>query len=421
MERYKILIVDDEINILNTLKRLLRNEDLEVIITTSQGVALDHLRNSEIALLISDQKMPHMEGLHLLETAKKVSPKTLRMMITGYADTQTALKAINVAGVYRFLTKPWIDAELVTVVRDAIKTYSSTIKSSKLLQLMADRGEIGQDESLNSAVTKHIGESLQDLNRWEDSPRDRPNGFIEMMRKTLHFNAPDISSHCQRVASLAIRMGQKLDLKVQECVDLEIAASLHDLGKVGLPPEFFNLPPKSLSPYQQNLLDSHPNRGAQLFFQVPGMKPIAQAIEHHHEAFDGSGFPHGLKGTTIPLASRIIYAADSYDKALSGMVEGVGELPGHALDYMENYLTAKLDPEVFAALKECILIFETSKEVNIETNDLKPGMILSRELRTAANVLLFAEFTSLTDFQIEMIKERQEIDPVIGGVFIHKT
>ena len=218
-----------------------------------------------------------------------------------------------------------------------------------------------------------------------------------------------------------MRISEKLELKLQECVDLEIAASLHDIGKIGLPLDFCSLPLDSLSPYQKNLLNSHPKRGSELLVGVPGMKTIAQAIEHHHEAFDGSGYPQKLEGTAIPLASRIIYAADTYDKALSGMFEGVEGLPGHALEFMERDLGPKFDPLVLGALKECILVVGVTSEVNIEVNDLKTGMVLSRELRTAANVLLFAEFTSLTDFQIEMIKERQETDPVIGGVFIQKT
>jgi len=420
MERYKVLIIDDEINILNTLKRVLRSDDLEIIITTSQGVALDHLRNSEIALLISDQKMPHMEGTHLLEQAKKISPKTLRIMITGFADTQTALKAINVAGVYRFLTKPWIDAELITVVRDAIKSYTTTMKSSRLLQLMADRGELSGDEPLDPEIASHIGDSLKELSRWEESPRERPAGSIEMMRKTLQFHAPDISSHCQRVAELSVRIGNKLDLKVQESLDLEIAASLHDIGKVGLPLEILNLPESSLSEYQKKLIRSHPRRGNELISQIPGMKSIASVIARHHEAFDGTGYPDGLDSKSIPLASRIIFAADRYDNALSGKVEGVINLPSHVLQYMESELSSKLDPEVFQALKDCILIFNAAEEVSVEPEQLKPGMVLTRELRTASDVLLFAEFTELTDFHIEIILEREDTDPILGGVFVQK-
>ena len=420
MERYKVLVVDDEINILNTLKRLLRSDDLEVLITTSQGVALDHLRNSEIALILSDQKMPHMEGTHLLEQARSLSPKTIRIMVTGYADTQTAMKAINIAGVHRFLTKPWIDAELITIVREAGKTYATTVKSGKLLNLLVKRGELAPEDSLDEEVSRHLADSLKDLSRWEETARERPPGVIEMMRKTLHFHGPEISAHCQRVAELCVRIGNIIGLKVQESMDLEIAASLHDIGKIGLPEEVLKLPETSLSDYQLKLLNTHPKRGAELLSQIPGMQAIARIIAHHHEAYDGSGFPSGLLENTIPLASRILFVADQYDKALSGKVEEVDAVPGHVLQYLESDLLPKLDSEVLKALKECIIVQKPAKEINVQPRDLIPGMVLTRELRTAADVLLFAEFTELTPFHIEIIQERQDSDPILGGVFIQE-
>jgi response regulator RpfG family c-di-GMP phosphodiesterase len=417
MATYKILIVDDEINILNTLKRLLKNQDYEIVITTSQGVALDHLKNSPVAVIISDQRMPQMQGTHLLEKARSLSPETVRIMLTGYADMQSAMDAINIAAVHRYLTKPWIDAELVTIIRDAVRTYATSSKSKGLLKLMLKkRGETGEIE-FDEGLGRFLSDSQADLSQLAQEPKDRPQEMLEMFKKMLHFHSASLSQHCQRVGVLCKRLSPKLSLCPQDAFDLELAAQLHDLGKVGIPESLFLKPEPELSDYERNLVDSHPSRAKQLLSHLPGMQSIAHLISCHHEHFDGSGYPKGLQGESIPRLSRILTVADQFDRAMD--LEVSLKDPKIALKHLKDQ-TQRFDPEVLQVL-ESVVMPQKQRTREVRPEDLEPGMIVTQEVRTSSNYLLLAEFTKITDFHIEQIRNHEESDPILTLIHVEET
>jgi len=415
MATYKILIVDDEINILNTLKRLLKNSDYEILITTSQGVALDHLSNSSVAVIISDQRMPHMQGTHLLEKARSISPETVRIMLTGYADMQSAMDAINIAAVHRYLTKPWIDAELVTIIQEAVRTYATSSKSKGLLELMLKKqGEAGEVE-FDEGLGRYLADSRKDLAKLTQDSMNRPQEMLEMFKKMLHFHSASLSQHCQRVGTVCRQLASHLSLDPQDGLDLELAAQLHDLGKVGIPEILLDKSEFELSDYEDRILKSHPQRANQLLNNVPGMQAISNLILCHHEHFDGSGYPKGIQGKDIPLLSRILLVADQYDRAL--YLKSSVQESTHALKTLKEQGPERFDPEILKAL-ESVAMPQKTVAREIRPEDLKPGMVVTREVRTASNHLLLAEFTEITEFHLEQIRNHEQSDPILTLIHV---
>jgi len=159
---FKILLVDDEENVLKALKRLfIEDEGLEVHTASSGREGLELLKNTEFAVIVSDQRMPEMTGVEFLQQAKELFPDAVRIMLTGYADIHATIKAINDAGAYRYITKPWNDKEIKFIIKEALD-YFRLIKENKYLLALT----VKQKEELNTWSKKlenHVRKQIADL------------------------------------------------------------------------------------------------------------------------------------------------------------------------------------------------------------------------------------------------------------------
>ncbi len=137
----KILFVDDEENVIRSLQRLFIDEGYDIFAVTSAGKGLEILRDNEIAVIVSDQRMPQMSGAEFLEAARKIRPDSVRIILTGYADAQTAIDAINKGGAYRYIAKPWNDDDLILAVRGAVEQYRLIGENRRLVELTKKQNE----------------------------------------------------------------------------------------------------------------------------------------------------------------------------------------------------------------------------------------------------------------------------------------
>lgn len=153
----KVLFVDNEENILTSLRRLTMNEDFEILLANSAAEALDLLKGAEnVALIVSDQRMPDMTGVEFLAKARNAAPDALRIILTGYADINATIDAINIGGAYRYLSKPWVDEDMLEVLRDGVNKYI-LLKGGKELadRLMTQNEELKEwNVNLKNRVMK---------------------------------------------------------------------------------------------------------------------------------------------------------------------------------------------------------------------------------------------------------------------------
>ncbi len=152
--KHAILFVDDDENILNSLRRLFRREGYEILLAKSGTEGLEVLKNHQVSLIISDQRMPEMIGAEFLAKAKEISPQSMRIMLTGYSDLDAATQAINQGGISRFITKPWDDDELKMVVRDAIQRIDLEVQNLFLTEQL--RHKNAALENFNSQLEKAV-------------------------------------------------------------------------------------------------------------------------------------------------------------------------------------------------------------------------------------------------------------------------
>jgi putative nucleotidyltransferase with HDIG domain len=285
---YKILIVDDEPANLRLLERLFRR-DYSVLTASSGQEALRLLGQHDVALLVTDQRMPGMTGTELLKQIADTRPHMVRMILTGYTDVGALVEAINCGQVYRYVTKPWDNDDLRLTIARALEHYETNKSHHEL-------------EVANGRLSLRLREMTQ--------------GFVRAIADALEARNPFVYGHARRVGGYAGAIGRRMHLGVESLEKLALAALLHDVGKIGTPDSVL-LKPSALTEDERAVVRLHAERGARMLAGQPEMEEVAAAVRHHHENYDGTGYPEGLAGEQIPVASRIIRVADAYDAMTS--------------------------------------------------------------------------------------------------------
>lgn len=281
--QYKILCVDDETANLRLLERLFR-DSYDVYTAASGAEALELLEVHDIAVIISDQRMPGMTGIDFLKRAAEMRRQTVRIMLTGYTDAGTLVEAINSSVVYKYVTKPWINEDLAATVKRALQHYE-TMKGQRQLQL--------QNERLQSSLS---------------AARD---AFVEVLMQRLDAKDPFARGHAERVRDLSVAIGESLGLERPELEKLALAAYLHETPLTGLTGEAIESPKTSDSDYR--FIESCFEHALELFDRVSDLDEVATVLRFQFEHYDGSGQPHGFSHDQIPLQARILSVANAFD------------------------------------------------------------------------------------------------------------
>jgi response regulator RpfG family c-di-GMP phosphodiesterase len=280
---YKLLIVDDEPANLRLLERLFSRE--YYCLTASSGAdAIQLLEQHDVAILITDQRMPQMTGIELLKRTSELRPHMVRILLTGYTDVEALVEALNCGLVYMYITKPWKNDELKLKVSRAIEHYENNKKHSAL-----------------TVANERLNLRLNEMKL----------GFVAALAQALEAKDEYEHEHAFRVSSYADAIAEKLGLSDEDRSDLSSAALLHNLGHLGTPEKVLTTVP--LTSDELQIFRSHPERAARLLSAIPELRNVADIIRFHRENFDATGYPRGLGGEQIPLACRIIRVAEAYD------------------------------------------------------------------------------------------------------------
>ena len=285
---HKILLVDDEPANLRLLERLFRR-DYEVMSAASGEDALRLLAQHDAALIITDQRMPGMTGVELLKRTAGMRPHMVRIILTGYTDMEALVDAINCGQIYRYIAKPWDNGDLRLTVAQALKHYEAN--RSRYEAEEANRRLAGRLQAMTEGVVRAIADTLEAKDRY-------------------------VYGHARRVSGYATAIGRRMRLSVNTLEQISLAALLHDVGKISTPDSIL-LKPAALTEEERAVVRLHSERGARLLGAIPEMEEVAAGVRHHHENYDGSGYPNGLAGERIPLAARVIRVADAYDAMTS--------------------------------------------------------------------------------------------------------
>jgi len=283
----RILLVDDEEGIRASLATYLETAGYEVDPAADAMGARDLLHERSYDLVLTDISMPEVSGLDLLQEIKEKWPGLEVIMITGYLDISFAIQAMR-RGAYDFFTKPFnYEKILLTITR---------VEEKRQLEEQAGRYELLKRQ--REFEERAILETTLGLARAVEE-RDR-------------FNV----GHGKRTVEFAMLMGTRLHFTEDRLRFLRYAALLHDIGKIGIDDKILNKPNR-LDEAEYDAIKRHPEIGEYILTPISFLRDIAKVVRHHHERWDGSGYPDGLSGESIPLDARVLCIADYFDSITS--------------------------------------------------------------------------------------------------------
>ncbi|HTD06265.1 HD domain-containing phosphohydrolase [Undibacterium sp.] len=411
-----ILCVDDEPNILASLRRLFRIHGYSVLTAPGGQEGLALLETEAVDLVISDMRMPTMDGAAFLEHVRSRWPDTMRLLLTGYADVQSIVEAINRGEIYRYITKPWDDHDIVLVVRHALERKALETEKRRLEALTHRQNE--ELKLLNASLEAKVQERTAELQTVNEKLKNNFLTSIKVFSNVIEMRGGKLVGHSRRVADLARRIALRMGMSAREGQEIFVAGLLADIGKIGFSDDLLDIPVNMMNGDQLGQFHKHTIRAEQLLMPLEDLQGTARILRSQHERYDGAGFPDGLSGDDIPLGSRILAVASDYDNLQQGVLVQRRVAAEDAQKLIVRGAGNRYDEAVVAAFKYVVMGVgeeELIDEVEVTAQGLLAGMILSRDLLSRDSALLLPAEHVLSE---RMIEKLMLYDATHGGQLI---
>lgn len=318
MDKYKILIVDDEPDNLALLYRTLRGK-YDIAKSTSPLAALEMLKIEHFHCILSDHKMPEMDGVEFLKRSCEINPDAMRLLVTAYTDAGILIDAINYAKIYRYIKKPYNPDELTLIVENALEYW----------QLKSDNSVLVND--------------LKDLFA----------GTITAIVEALDAKDSYTLGRSRRVTFYAVKMAKALHLSETTTGKIELAGLLHDIGMIGVSDDILSKV-EELTHDEFSEIQQHVHHSVKILDDIKQLKDVVEVIKYHHEFYDGNGYPFGKKGDEIPIGARIIAVADAFDSMTTPKVYRNQVSPEEAMNNIKALSGKQFDPIVVETFEQIL-------------------------------------------------------------------
>ncbi|RRS09835.1 response regulator [Pseudoalteromonas sp. J010] len=418
----RILCLDDEENVLRSLNRLFRQNGIEAEMFTKPEQALLTIKKNTYDVIVSDMRMPDMDGAAFLKQAKQIQPETQRILLTGYADMASTIKAINESGIHAYIQKPWDNEILIHTVKQCAEKFRLKNQNIKLTKEISAKNKelVELNESLEELVQKRTAQIRKVLNQLEQANKKEVKehrATVELLYNFINANPFIDGKKAKNIARLCKIMASGLNLSKELAETTMMSGYLAEVGLLAMDPEIYKKPPRTLSEAQKKTYYTHPSIAQLMLMPAQHLSDVAEAIYHQFERYNGQGIPKGLKGKEIPLGSLILAVArDYYDHfyQANGTDE---EKTQTSLELIKAYRGNFYAPEVVDALQKAVsnndLAEDSVGTVDIITTDkLQAGMTLGLALHSNQGILLLPKGHVFTDKSIDKLKQLQTQRPI---------
>lgn len=403
-----LLFVDDEPNVLKALKRLFRGADYNVHLAENGPAGLEILGEQTIDLIISDMRMPQMDGAEFLTKTAERWPDTVRILLTGYADLESTIAAVNKGKIYSYCSKPWEDNELKILVNNALEQKRLREERQQLFEII-DRQNHSLRElnaSLEEKVekrTEQLRKSLLVIEQANDALKKQYADSVKVFAKIIEMRPGIKSGHAKYIAEHAREVALRMNLSAGEIKDVVFAGLLLQIGKIGLPDTLLTQPLLAMNIQQKKRYLNHAQEGQNLLKGIEPLQNAALLIFHQYEYFDGSGDPGGLVGKAIPLGARILAVIRDYITYLDGSITGTAMTTEQVKSRLLSKKASHYDPEVVDIFLELLAESESHDErpvIEISWTQLQAGM---EAAEVVCNEVLYLKDQILSEKNVEDI------------------
>lgn len=416
----KILCVDDEESVLKSLQRLLKRSGHLVDIEISPMKALNLVTYNHYDIIISDMRMPEMDGAEFLAATEKFCPDSVRILLTGYSDHDSTVRAINEGKVYSYINKPWDNQQLRDLIDEALAYKVLNDKEKTNHKLLKERSkelyQVNQSLSLQvKNANKNLEQTLSILDLAEDELYQVHKTTVRVFSDIINARLGQSSSLTKLIISHAKKMSNLLGLNNAVKSDIENSALLYQLGKLSLPDCLVNKNYSDMSSDEKKVYEQYPQMGDDALMPLLHMRGVGKIIHNIKENYDGSGYPNQKQADEIPIASRVLRIIIDFFEKLNlnpDNSSGVSE-------YLRLKVASIYDPKIVNLfLENFYRSDEGSSEIVVSTlilDELKNGMRVAKDIFNANGMLLLAEDTIVSSHLVAALKEYE----VNRGVKLH--
>lgn len=398
-DRPVVLLIDTHPDVHDRLAQLLRLEPFELCSATTAVEALATLARQPVDLVMSAARLPDMDGATLLAQIHHDYPHTVRLLLTGETDLTLIIKAINEGQIYRYLSKPWKDEELLLALRQSLAHQHSERERLRLEQLIRQQNE--ELKQLNASLEKRVVSRTSELQQTAD--------MLDLAYEELKHSYATGTEVFSLLANLRLPRSKQTNRQIIELVrtwcvlhglddassrDLTMAAALYNIGKLSWSDSMMVAPSDLLHSTDRERFREYATQSESLLMTLEPMKDAARLIRHHQERWDGSGFPDHLKGEAIPFGSRLLKLAVDFIELQRGLILERQMNSDEALLYIRKYAGRLYDPEMVEDFVQACAAFLSDVTLGdptvrvLGTRELAEGMVLARNLNADNGMLL---------------------------------
>lgn len=303
-QKRMVLVVEDNAPMQKVLSLSIQKMDYDYAIAKNGREALDLIESGDVSpdAILLDIRMPVMSGLVVLPKIRTIIPSVPVIMLTAFGDLETGLAAMK-AGAFDYLVKP-------SSLEKIRETLEKAFSYREIMEMKAEEERKREQQRLE--LEKRVESSYQELGDVYGKLKKMNLQTAYALAETIEAKDRYTQGHCERVRWLSSRIGKVMSLADEEIEQLEYAALLHDIGKIGIPDSILNKE-GPLNERERQIIRMHPIIGAQILSTVEFFEKAASAVRHHHERWDGKGYPDGVEGERIDHLARIISLADTLD------------------------------------------------------------------------------------------------------------
>jgi response regulator RpfG family c-di-GMP phosphodiesterase len=412
----RILLVDDEVAITRALERILRLE-YQVTSCDNGEEAIEQLCSHAFAVIVSDMRMPKMDGATLLTQAKALKPDTVRVLLTGHSDLNDTIRAVNEGHIFSYIGKPWDNEQLRLTLRSALERYQLKQQLNLLNLKLIEQNELLQEVNQNlegkvAQRTNALQHSNERLIKAAQKQRNLFHNLIDMVNAIINDRVHNESGHNKRIAFQSRLLAEALQLDKTQCTRIYLAALMADLGKVAISDELIQQSEQKLDSAQFHAYQQHVVKGAQLLSTLQNLEPVAQIIKHQNEHYNGGGFPDKLKNNDIPIGSRIILITKDYDRLLLGLKYSNKLTPIEAQQHLTNQSEQLYDPVLIKAfiliLKELPSMDTSGFDYAVTSNLLRVGTVLAQDVHYENGNLFLTKGSLMNEQLLQRVKNHEK-------------
>lgn len=413
----KILFVDDEINILSSMKRLFRREGYGIFTAESGKDGLEILENNDIDVIVSDMRMPEMSGAEFLAIAYQKWPDTTRILLTGFSDVTATIDAINKGKIYCYISKPWEDEQLKVTVSNALRSRFLEQERVRLEKLTQEQNE--ELKALNSSLeakvlerTKELANQTERVEQAYTKLQGTYENTVKVFANLIEMCEKDSHKLSRKIADFVREFCGELNMSSEDVQTAYFAALLLNIGKITLAEDLLNKSYYLMSKQEIEIFQEHPHLAEIALSALDDMSAVSHIISQHKEQIDGNGYPEGLKEADIHDSAKILHIVSDYVELQAGLIVTSKLSFAETVDYLCQRSGTVYDEKYLEAFVAFMKTYNSNKvsevEKSLQAQDLVPSMVLTRDLHAPNNLLLLAKDSILNAKSIKCIREYEQ-------------